>query len=430
MRTIRFPISGLMGAVLVVALGLAAMRNASETWAGIIFLLTCAVLGLAIVGTICRGDGERAWWLGFAIFGWGYMVLASWSSVTLPTMALLDAIGPRLGVNVQFGGGMGGGMTGAASSDRSLPQIAHCLWALAAALAGGLLSLALFGRSRVRVEKLDTRAPTAPRSHRRWWLYPVVLGSLACVIIVVFGVITSRLSPGLWAGTTFLATCGLLGITFLGAASGQGKSRQTWLGAALFGAGYMILAFGTSADRDTWPSLPTDHIIDAVRGWFPHVFRGLRATAGGVASANARIWDALEQPVPMPFGDDTPLEDVLKHIQTATTGPDGKGLPIYVDPIGLQEAEKSMTSTVRNINFEEVPLKISLRLCLKQLDMSYCIRDGLVLITSEESAITPIYHDPFAIVGHCLLALIAAGFGGIVAPLFSEIVLVRSQGAW
>src|ERR1700677_3959962 len=61
MRTIRFPISGLMGAVLVAALGLAALRNASETWAGIIFLLTCAVLGLAIVGIICRGDGERAW---------------------------------------------------------------------------------------------------------------------------------------------------------------------------------------------------------------------------------------------------------------------------------------------------------------------------------------------------------------------------------
>ena len=38
MRTIRFPIAGLMGAVLVVALGLAALRNASEIWAGVMVL--------------------------------------------------------------------------------------------------------------------------------------------------------------------------------------------------------------------------------------------------------------------------------------------------------------------------------------------------------------------------------------------------------
>jgi hypothetical protein len=39
MRTIRFPIAGLMLAVLVVALGLAALRNASEVWAGVMFRL-------------------------------------------------------------------------------------------------------------------------------------------------------------------------------------------------------------------------------------------------------------------------------------------------------------------------------------------------------------------------------------------------------
>ena len=68
------------------------------------------------------------------------------------------------------------------------------------------------------------------------------------------------------------------------------------------------------------------------------------------------------------------------------------------------------------IDLEGVALKTSLRLCLAQLDLTYSIRDGLLLITSEESAVTPIYQDPFLIVGHCLLALLAAGFGGHRGP--------------
>ena len=40
MRKIRFPIAGLMIAVLIIALGLAALRNSSESWAGALFLLT------------------------------------------------------------------------------------------------------------------------------------------------------------------------------------------------------------------------------------------------------------------------------------------------------------------------------------------------------------------------------------------------------
>ena len=102
-----------MVAVLIVALGLAALRNSSATWAGMTFLLTCAVLCLAIVGVVCDGNARRAWWLGFALFGWGYLLLAFWSSVELPTMALLDAIGQRFDLSVHFSGrmgGMGGGM--------------------------------------------------------------------------------------------------------------------------------------------------------------------------------------------------------------------------------------------------------------------------------------------------------------------------------
>lgn len=103
------------------------------------------------------------------------------------------------------------------------------------------------------------------------------------------------------------------------------------------------------------------------------------------------VWKMLEQPVPMNFPNDTSLDDVLKHIQGAiksskSTGPNPRGLPIYVDPVGLIEADKSPQSTV-NINLDGVPLKTTLRLILGQLELAYLVRDGVLVITSSESAL-------------------------------------------
>ena len=76
-----------------------------------------------------------------------------------------------------------------------------------------------------------------------------------------------------------------------------------------------------------------------------------------------------------------PLEEILKHVKDATKGADGKRLSIYVDPQALQEAEKTMTSPVV-IDLEDVPLRFSLRLVLKQLGLAYCVRDGVVMIST------------------------------------------------
>ena len=93
----------------------------------------------------------------------------------------------------------------------------------------------------------------------------------------------------------------------------------------------------------------------------------------------------LDEPISMSFNEDTPLEDVLKYIKQATTTKTYTGIPIYVDPVGLQEAEKSMTSTVRNMDLEGVPLRRTLQLLLKQLDLIYFVEDGLLYITSKDS---------------------------------------------
>jgi hypothetical protein len=98
----------------------------------------------------------------------------------------------------------------------------------------------------------------------------------------------------------------------------------------------------------------------------------------------AAVWAALGKPLPMPFPNETPLEDVLKYIKQSTDAEGFKGgIPIYVDPAGLTEAEKTMTSPVA-MDVEGIPTATTLRLMLRQLGLGYQVTDeGLLVITSE-----------------------------------------------
>ena len=104
-----------------------------------------------------------------------------------------------------------------------------------------------------------------------------------------------------------------------------------------------------------------------------------------VSPKNTAILEILDMPIPMSFEQDTTLEDLLDYIKKATTrGEAPLARRIYADPIGLQEAEKSMTSTVRGMDVEGVPLKTTLRLMLKQLDLAFIVKDGMLVINSLE----------------------------------------------
>jgi hypothetical protein len=72
----RTSIRTLMAFVLVSAVGLAALKNAGELWAGIMLLLALAASGVAIIGAAVMQGRERAWWLGFAVFAGLYLTLA------------------------------------------------------------------------------------------------------------------------------------------------------------------------------------------------------------------------------------------------------------------------------------------------------------------------------------------------------------------
>jgi hypothetical protein len=112
-----------------------------------------------------------------------------------------------------------------------------------------------------------------------------------------------------------------------------------------------------------------------------------RASRADLDRRTLAILDALDRPVPMDFPNETRLEDIIKYMRRATASPAlPDGIPCYVDPTGIIETGKSVSSPVR-INLVGVPLKRSLKLVLNQLGMTYTVRDGLLSIVAKPVAV-------------------------------------------
>ena len=74
----RFSVAWLLGMVVVLAVALAAMRTASVYWTAAAATITLALLLTGVLGGLfLRGSG-RAFWAGFAIFGWVYLLFVNW----------------------------------------------------------------------------------------------------------------------------------------------------------------------------------------------------------------------------------------------------------------------------------------------------------------------------------------------------------------
>jgi hypothetical protein len=412
----RFSIARLMGIVVVVAVGLAAVRSPSETWAGAMLLLTCGILALGVVGAIAHRGTRRMWWLGFSLFGWGYLVLSGCGtdepSAKLPTARLLEILGDWLEIPLHQRGVCFSGCMFPPGLDPYFAEIGHCLWALLAALMGGILAGSFLAPPNDRGEEAQPEAEETSHQGRGWRLPVTMTGLVVFILVGATAAGRSDIGAPLWAGLAFSLTCAFNGLLILGAIRGRGPQRTICLGAALFGAGYTALIFSRPAGPPPRTHLATDPILNGLRA-------RLAPVAQGLFPPNARILEALDQPIPMQFPDETSLRDLLAHIKQATATPTSSGIPIYVDPVGLQEAERSLNSTVE-IDLEGVPLRTTLRLCLKQLGLMYEVEHGYLRITSEDEHSSPVLDDPNLIVGHCLMALVAAGFGALAATLVAE----------
>lgn len=72
----RLSIKMSMGYLGLIAVALAALRNANAAWAAIIQLLTIGAVASAILGVVQQRGKNREWWAGFAFFAGGYLLLA------------------------------------------------------------------------------------------------------------------------------------------------------------------------------------------------------------------------------------------------------------------------------------------------------------------------------------------------------------------
>jgi len=412
----RFSIGWLMIVVLAVSVCLAALRSRSQTSAGWVYLTTYGILMLAIVGAVCRRASERAWWLGFALCGLGYM---RWTFGDVdgiprpPTNTLLDHLGLH-----DFPGFCSPDFQGI---------IGNCFWSLVAATVGGTLAHALFGGSVGPSAERDPGPQQEVGPARARWRRFAALGLVGLVTITVLVLVAPRSDPALWAGAVYLLTWGLLGLAVLGFACGRGQRRMIWLGAALFGLGYMVLNRGPDRPQEYSYLHPVaDQFLIALRPWLPSVVSGLPAETARIGVENSRVKKALDQPVPMTFPDAVPLEDLLKYVRTATQAPDGHEIVIYVDPIGLEATGKTMQSPIQ-IDIEGHPLSLTLRLALRQLGMHFDVRDGMLFIASDSPFFTSDnleddrdVVDYYLLLGNCVLALLAAGLGAWLVPLVAD----------
>jgi hypothetical protein len=88
----RFTLASLLGLVALIALGFAGLFSATTFWTSAAATLTLALLLGAVLGIVLLHGVERAFWLGFALFGGVYLVMVEW-----------DWIGGQLGHDLTAG---------------------------------------------------------------------------------------------------------------------------------------------------------------------------------------------------------------------------------------------------------------------------------------------------------------------------------------
>jgi hypothetical protein len=96
MKRFRFHIGSLLILVVLLGVGFAALREASDLWDGIVLSSAVGILLVSVLLVVHRRAERRAFWAGFALFGWGYLGLIALPSIeprllTTKALAYLDS---------------------------------------------------------------------------------------------------------------------------------------------------------------------------------------------------------------------------------------------------------------------------------------------------------------------------------------------------
>lgn len=72
---LKVSIQAIILAVAACAMAFTALRTASRLWYGALYTFTAFLLMTAVIASRFRRGSERAFWFGFAVFGWGFFLL-------------------------------------------------------------------------------------------------------------------------------------------------------------------------------------------------------------------------------------------------------------------------------------------------------------------------------------------------------------------
>jgi hypothetical protein len=203
MSRLRFSIASLLGLVLFLGVALAAIRQATGLWDSAVFTTTFGLLLVSVLLAVHCKEHRRAFWLGFALFGWVALMASLVPPVesrliTTKLLAYLDselmgrdtrtrltlylreiamaqdALAERLATPADSGGASQVPITlkanvwarrligGGSGTSENFMRIGHSLIALVLAWVGGHLSRYLY----VRNQRVQSRDPIVP-SHAR-----------------------------------------------------------------------------------------------------------------------------------------------------------------------------------------------------------------------------------------------------------------------
>jgi hypothetical protein len=107
-----------------------------------------------------------------------------------------------------------------------------------------------------------------------------------------------------------------------------------------------------------------------------------RVAARDGSPRSRKVAEILERPVEKMALENVNLREFAEFL-SAQAGRDSGPLSVYFDKPGLEEVDQTMDSTI-DVTLVGVPLKVGLRLALKQVGLSYCVSDGVLFISSPE----------------------------------------------
>jgi hypothetical protein len=96
MTRTRFTLAQLMGIVVFLALGFAAVRTANELWASLVYTVGIISIATALLIAFARAGRERLTWTGYAVFGWTYVVVDLLAPPTIISYKFGLIRGPKL----------------------------------------------------------------------------------------------------------------------------------------------------------------------------------------------------------------------------------------------------------------------------------------------------------------------------------------------